>query len=337
VFNLPGDADSYQWVAIRGYSPTEDFQTIVRFNLINRYDYGLVTQTNLFAEISAAQSTLSLPNYNPDYVTSLRRFDTAFSTTQTYGQGALSNFAGSTITTTGFSNWFGYFNTIYNTASNLGSTIAGINCNVNSNLINYISTYYGTILPSTIYTRSQVTDATPYDLLFSTSVAPQLAGCNTFWGLGYNLGFSGCILTGCGGSANCYGASNYQGNTVYTAPSFYKILDDYIYLQLNDELNMNKLDITREEDYNVSLESTGEVSKYNAKLLLGGFGQYSQTAVQNPVRFNPPLSRLDRLTFKWVDVNGLIIDNNDCEWSASLQITEQKNVQTAASTLPSIK
>lgn len=337
VYNLSGDANNYQWIAIRGYSPTENLQTIVRFNLINRYDYGIVTQSDLFTEISTVTSTLNLSNYNPDYVTSLLDFDMAFKTTRTYGQNALSNFAGSTITTTGFSNWFTYFSTFYYTANTLGSTIAGIDCNVNSNLLNYISTYYGTILPSTIYTRTQITDATPYDLLFSTSISPQLAGCNTFWGLGYNLGFSGCLFPAVGGSPNCYGASNYTGNTVYTAPSFYKILEDYIYLQLNDELNMNKLDITREEDYNVSLESTGEVSKYNAKLLLGNFGQYSQTAIQNPVRFNPPLSRLDRLTFRWVDVNGQVVDNNDCEWSASLQITEQKNVQTTASTLPSLK
>ena len=92
--------------------------------------------------------------------------------------------------------------------------------------------------------------------------------------------------------------------------------------------------MTTRENYNITLESTGEVNKYNAKLLLANFGNYSQTAIQNPIQFNPPLSRLDRLTFTWVDINGNVIDNNDCEWSACLQITEQKDKQTVESTLP---
>ena len=123
---------------------------------------------------------------------------------------------------------------------------------------------------------------------------------------------------------------------MYVAPSFYKILDDYIYLQLNDELSMNRLDLTRRENYNQSLESTGDVNKYNAKLLLANFGGYAQTAIQNPISFNPPLGRMDRLTFTWVDVNGNVIDNNDCEWSATLQIAEQRNTQTTDSTLPKL-
>jgi hypothetical protein len=214
--------------------------------------------------------------------------------------------------------WYTVFSTTY--AQWLPSTtlVNSVLSNVNSNLLAYISTYYGTILPSSIYYRQRITDAVPFSLLFSTSVAPQVASNDIFWGLGYNLGFD---------------RSNYSNNTTYIAPSFYKILDDYIYLQVNDELSMNRLDVTNRENYNKTMDGTGEVNKYNAKLLLANFGGYAQTAVQNPVNFNPPLSRMDRLTFTWVDVNGNVIDNNDCEWSACLQITERRDIANADSSL----
>lgn len=318
VNGLVGDPNNYSWVAIRGYSPTEDFQTLVRFNLANRYDYGLLTQPNIIQEISSALSTVALPNFNPNYVDDLLAFNSNFILTSNYGENALSNFAGVVYTTTSYSNWYSLFSTNYAQYYPSSVRVYEIQSNVNSNLINYLSTYFGTILPSSIYDRLRLTDAIPFSLLFSTSVAPQVACNDTNWGLGYNLGFARC---------------NYSNNTTYTAPSFYKILDDYIYLMLNDELSMNRMDVTARENYNITLESTGEVNKYNAKLLLANFGNYSQTAIQNPVQFNPPLSRLDRLTFTWVDINGNVIDNNDCEWSACLQITEQKDKQTVDSTL----
>jgi hypothetical protein len=321
IVGLNGDPDSYQWLALRAYSPAEDSQCMVRFNLANRYDYGLVNQSNIVEEISTALSTTALSNYNPNYVIDLLTFNSSFAITSNYGANALSNFAGSTITTTSYSNWYSVFSTTYGQWLPSTTVVNAVASNVASNLEAYISTYYGTILPSSVIERLRITDALPFELLFSTSVAPQVASNDVFWGLGYNLGFA---------------RSNYSNNTVYVAPSFYKILEDYIYLQMNDELSMNRLDLTRRENYSQTLDSTGDVDKYNAKLLLANFGAYAQTAVQNPVSFNPSLGRLDRLTFTWVDQNGNVIDNNDCEWSAVLQIVEQRNVQTVGSTLPKL-
>ena len=49
----------------------------------------------------------------------------------------------------------------------------------------------------------------------------------------------------------------------------------------------------------------------------------------NPISFNPPLGRLDKLIFTWYDVNGTIIDNSDCEWNAVIQIVENNDVAKA--------
>lgn len=318
---LNGNVNDYNYVLIRGYSPSEDFQCLVRFNLPNRYDYGIVQSPTLINEISTAKSVSNLSNYNPEYISSILLFDNTFSTTKIYGSNALSNFSGSTIVTSNYGQFYSIFSTLYTTYTSNATIISGIQSNIDSNLQNYLSNYFGTIFPSTIYDNLRLTDAVPFDLLFASSIAPQLDSNITYWGLGYNLGFA---------------RSNYVGTTVYVAPSFYKILDDYIYLQLNDDLSMNLLDTTGPEDYNVTLDSTGEVRKYFGKLLLGGFGNYSQTMIGTTVTFNPPLGRLDRVKFNWVDINGNVIDNADCDWSACLAVNEQVNLATVDSSLPKL-
>ncbi len=321
-YGLEGNLNDYSFLVLRGYSPSEDYQCLVRFNLPNRYDYGIVTPDNLIDEISSCVSTTSLPNYNPNYVIDLLLFDYAFSTNGLYGENSLSNYGGSNISSVNYADFFAQFSTLYTGYASTGTAIAQIQSTIAANLQAYISTYFGTILPSSIYQHQRITDALPYDLLFSTSVAPQVERRDTDWGLGYNLGFA---------------RSNYEGRTVYTAPTFYKILDDYIYLQLNDQQSMNLLDTTGRETLSNTLESTGEVRKYFGKLLLNSFGSYAQSMIGTTVTFNPPLGRLDKMTFSWVDIDGNVIDNNDCEWSAVFLVNEQADITTAESTLPRLQ
>jgi hypothetical protein len=111
-------------------------------------------------------------------------------------------------------------------------------------------------------------------------------------------------------------------------------LDDYIFLKLNPEYNMNRLDISRRENFQQTKDPVAENQLYNCKLLLNTFGNFAQTLVQNPVFFNPPIGKLDTLSFAWYDVAGVLINNNDCEWSATIQITERTDVVPADSTVP---
>ena len=46
----------------------------------------------------------------------------------------------------------------------------------------------------------------------------------------------------------------------------------------------------------------------------------------NPIAFNPPLGRLDKLSFTWQDLTGTTIDNSDCEWNAVIQIVENQTI-----------
>jgi hypothetical protein len=137
------------------------------------------------------------------------------------------------------------------------------------------------------------------------------------YGIGYNLG---------------YERVDTSFQTIHRAGSFFKILDDYIYMKLNPEYNMNRLDISRQEDFRATRDTVAESHLYNCKLLLNTFGAYSTTFVQNPVYLNPPIGKLDKLSFSWYDSNGNLIDNAECDWSATLQIVELSDVATPDST-----
>ena len=88
-----------------------------------------------------------------------------------------------------------------------------------------------------------------------------------------------------------------------------------------------------EENLNITRDSTGSVSQYFGKLILGDFNTYSRTFVSNQVVFSPPIARLDKLSFEWYDSTGLLINNNDCDWNASFTITEYIMKSTVDSTI----
>jgi hypothetical protein len=104
---------------------------------------------------------------------------------------------------------------------------------------------------------------------------------------------------------------------------------------MNPEYNMNRLDISRQENLSATLDTVAETQLYNCKLVLNYFGQYATTFVQNPVLFNPPIGKLDKLIFSWYDTTGALIDDTQCEWSAAIQVTELIDTMKRDSSLPS--
>jgi hypothetical protein len=93
-------------------------------------------------------------------------------------------------------------------------------------------------------------------------------------------------------------------------------------LKLNDEFDMNRMDTGAKENLSATLEPTGTLKAYYGKLLLAPFGSYAQTIISNPVSFQLPIPRMEKITFTWTDNLGYTIDNNDCEWNVVLQIVE---------------
>jgi len=106
-----------------------------------------------------------------------------------------------------------------------------------------------------------------------------------------------------------------------------------LFLQINDFQSFNNMDIAMNENYSISNETTGQVKLMAAKILLQGVatGETSETAIQNPILFETPLGKLDKLDLKiYADDTTLTplwlflpFDIGINEWVATFQIDEQ--------------
>jgi hypothetical protein len=279
----------------------------MRFSLPKRYDFGYMRFSDISNEIVDISNTPNL--FNPNYKTMLEAFNNNFIfTSKTFGSNIIPGYAGVTLSNVkGFGDFMKYYQQYYGIYSSNIGVINSINSNTSANLSNFIATDLQYIIPGEANNRQKFTDPLLFSILWKSQLDPQYAKLEEDWGLGYNLG---------------YKKEDTRYDLIHRADSFYKILDDYINLQINTENTLNLVDTTAKENLSVTLDSTGGTKQYYGKLLLANFGSYAQTMIMNPITFNPPLGKLDHLTFQWIDNTNQVIDNADCEWTATVQIVE---------------
>lgn len=322
IFTCPLRASSgsndKQYIAIRNYSPTEESDVMVRFVLVNKYTFGYTTFENIGTEANLYKSGVSNLFFDPNYGVVLSNFDSQFQIQKYWGSNLVPGFGGCNLGFSTFKQFSITYSNLYNQYNSNSAIITTVTSNVRSNINNYILTSLQNILPPSALTRQQYTDPLQFSLLWKTPLQPNYQNLTDNWGLGYNLGFNK-IDTPFG--------------TVQTAQSFYKIIDDYIYLRISPEYDMNKLDFGGRENLSVTRDSTGATKTYYGKLLLNNFNAFSQTLVQNPVTFQPPISRLESVSFQWLNFDGTQVNNTNCEWNISISVTEQlTKSQSAAPT-----
>lgn len=329
IYNIPlvsSFGSNYQYLALRNYSPTEKSQVLMRFYLPNLYDYGYLTYNDLIGEI-ALHSTLQAEElFNPVYAQSLTTFDNRFNYKVTsdisgklWGANLIPTFIGCNFGSS-FVNYRAFASTyvsLFTTFSTNASIIEKIVQSGKDSVNNFIQNQLKYILPPSALKRQRFTDPLTFSILWKDSLSPQFAALNQEWGLGWNLG---------------YAKQNTPFSTVARSTSFYKIVDDYVYLRLNPELNINRIDTGAQEDLSVTREPTGQIKGYFGKLILSNFGSYATSMVSLAANFNPPLGKLETLTFQWVNSAGVQLDNADCDWSCTVNLTEQNNVATVDST-----
>lgn len=298
----------------------------MRFYLPNLYDYGYMTYNDLIGEI-ALHSTLQAEElFNPVYAQSLTTFDNLFNYKATsdisgklWGANLIPTFIGCNFGSS-FVNYRAFASTyvsLFTTFSTNASIIEKIVQSGKDSVNNFIQNQLKYILPPSALKRQRFTDPLTFSILWKDSLSPQFAALNQEWGLGWNLG---------------YAKQNTPFSTVARSTSFYKIVDDYVYLRLNPELNINRIDTGAQEDLSVTREPTGQIKGYFGKLILSNFGSYATSMVSLAANFNPPLGKLETLTFQWVNSAGVQLDNADCDWSCTVNLSEQNNVATVDST-----
>lgn len=299
-------------------------------------------------------------------------FTNCFNYSSIFGNHFHSNFNGHMLNFTNFLDYHSTMSGYYNTVLNTSSIISAVYDNVNLNHHQYVSTKYKQVLPYTMinnksYNNSQgvpvtfigdklsysngqrVTDAalieqtmayvepgTPISLIdpcqstccaIIDNIVKVWYGClpvNTVVNDGinslqYRLGLINTSLI----NINLYSTF-----TNITPTGSYNIL-----LQINPEQSFNNLDITMNENYDVSNETTGQIQLMYAKILMQGVGsgEISETAIQNPIIFQNPLGKVDKLSFKmYVDDAAITplwlyypFDIGINEWNATFQIVEE--------------
>ena len=312
------DSNAFTYVAIRGYLPTESFQCMLRFNLPSRYDFGFITITDLIEEIPLTQTETF--KFNPNYSGTLLQFNSNFMFSNVnYGASAVQGLPGVKVSSSNFADFMGQYVSTYNNFSTNSIKLQIIQSTLTTDMNLYISTNMQYILPPNALARSRFTDPILFQILWQSYLTPSYSVLDDNWGLGWNLGFAKIDT----------GMSTYQ-----TAQSFYKIQEEYIYLKLNQEFNINGIDTGSKENYMMSREPTGATKQYYCKLLLTTFGGNATTFIHNPIVFSPPLNRLTNLHFQWLDTNGVVINNTDSDWDMTITLTERYEIPVLPTKMP---
>jgi hypothetical protein len=304
------DSNAYTYLAVRGYLPTEQFQTMMRFYLPNRYDFGYVQIQDIIDEIPLTQT---IPyTFNPEYIDTLLDFNSNFIFNERLF-GGNRDIIGSNLTSTGFSNFMTQYITTYSNFSTNAYKLNVIQSTLISEMKSYISSNFPYIIPSNYIDRNTFSDPILFQILWKDNLKAPYDVQDDTWGLGWNLGFT---------------KSNTDLSLFHTGTNVFNIQPDYIFLKLNDELNLNRLDTGSQENYAEGRNPTGSTNKYYGKLLLTSFGGNATTFIQNPVLFNPPLTSLSQLQFQWIDAKGVIIDNTQCDWNMTINLSVKKQIAT---------
>ena len=322
LMNIPmypniNSSDSY-YLAVRGYCPTERFQTLLRFYLPNRYDFGYLTFFDLSSEIQLT-SNASI-DFNPDYKFALTYFNSNFVfTNKNFGQDANLNFTGSNISSSNFGQFIGLYSNLNKQYQSNAGTLSNINSNLTANMSNFIVNNLRYILPSNAYYRTRFTDPIPFKIFWKSQLTPNFETLDEEWGLGYNLG---------------YPKKDTGFSTSQLAATFYKIQQEFIYLRLSPEFDLNKIDAGGKEKLSAGRSATGTINQYYLKLLLSNFGDNATTFIHNPINLTNPID-ITKMTFSWTFPNGTVIDNDDAEWDMTINLNETYEIPvTPFSELP---
>lgn len=299
--------------SLQGYNPISEVSSVYfNYELLNNstIQYNQIISTNTFYRFQGS-NRFSIP-----YANALINFDRSFSTTATFGKTI--TYPGLTFTFTGYKDCISTYASTLNGTRNILSTYTDILNIAYSQLATYVQTRYSNILPSSIINRTRFTDPLPFSFLFSTKTLPPYSYSPIDWGLGYNIGFN---------------KVDTPSRTTITSDTFIRIVQNYIFLRISPELNLNTMGASGQEMLSECRDSAAQEAKFFSKILLNNFGSFTQTAVQRPKDFNPVLGKYETLTCQLTDKYGNQLNNIDCEYDFVLQIDELSNAPKDTSSL----
>ena len=299
------------------YTPITDAQANGFINSwVNSNDYGAYNSTistNNFYRDNAAFGNF----FSHEYADALINFNTTFITSNTFGKTL--TYAGLPLSFSSYGHCLVQYIDLFNSIRSVFVGYNNILSTATGQLNEYVVDRYSNILPPSVLNRNRYTDPLPFEFLFKSKLVPPYDTMYDNWGLGYNLGFNKRDTT--------------PAKTTIVSDTFIRITQDYIYLRLNPEFNVNTMSVSSKENFQETREARSEEQKYFSKIILNNFGSFCRTAVQLPKQFNPVLGKYDTISCQLVDANGAQISSIDCEYDFVLEVTEITNGPTDDSTL----
>lgn len=316
-------ADNRYDVNIRSILPTTAFSGTLRISGKNWTDFGFLSLQQLCSEIDdLVNNGVSISDngdlinnayrvkkkYSYNYTLALLKFNAAFSGSFKFGIGFTNPlYGGISITSSGFTDFLNQYISTYTNVNRSAAPIQNAQNLALTNIKKYITTNYTGVLPDYALIRDVYTDPLVFSILFKSALTGNYIKSFDQWGLGWNLGFL---------------KIDTPYSTRQVSHTFIRIIDDFIYLKLNEEFNMNTIDTSDKEYLNKNRDATGQNKAYFGKLLLNTFGSYSQTFIQSSKGIVVPLGKLDKLSFTWYDANNNQIINPDCEFNIVIDVAE---------------
>jgi len=311
---------------LRSYLPTTSLNCGLRITGKNWCDFGTISMSALIDEIDEIvtnityndDGTLKDPNnfriknnYTYNYTTTLLKFNSLFIGNFKFGIGFNNpTYIGYSVNSTGFKDFMNKFSNLSKSNPDLQKINDSKSVALKQTL-NYIKSNYSGILPDSIISRNRYNDPLSFSLLFKSGLKPPYTTLYDRWGLGWNLGFE---------------KVDTLYSTRFLARTFLRIVDEFIYMKLNDEFNANCIDSSDKENLSKSREANGITGGYFGKLLLNAFGNYSQTFVQSAKLMPAIIPKVDQLRFSFVDSRNNKLFNLDSEFNVSVEITEVMEV-----------
>lgn len=328
--------------------------------------FGFTTMADLLTEV--ANVSINPERYAADYGAALQALNLSSITNKKFGTGIVDGYAGETVAATNFttlySSYVGYTSTYVGQISTINNVLS---C-THDLLGTYVSTKYSSVLPAKVMTNrgylQNSTDRVEFQINnrinrasspFETLSSAEFDCCllinrylqNTYYAclpaefvinsLAYKLGFVRPVYSNI---STFVAYLNFLGE-------FSALPTSNTLIQVNTEQSFNQMDVAGTENYTVANESTGQSKFILGKILTIGqdFLGVSQTIIQSPARFNPPLGKLDKLEFTlllddFTPVSSFFPFGFDfTNWDAVFQIDEEIPVvdRTAGfSTVPTI-
>jgi hypothetical protein len=288
------------------------------------------------------------------------------------GSNAIPGFSGVPVQATDFPSLYSTFVNYQSTNVGISQNITTASLAAQISTKNYVTSRYSTVLPSFLLNNGAIPTnvgtggvtwyaglhiykpSSPFDYPGVTGAVqatdalfnigpfinsvddPQTSPCCRLIN-SYLLALYGCIPTNFYINSLFYkmgfGFNNFI--TFYSTVGLSDALqNDNIYITINTEQTMNRMDVSRPQDITITQETTGEYNTVLGKILTEGTGVQTSTQaiVQSPARFNPPLANMDHVTFQLLldDLTpfNLVIpfEIPDSAWNGILQIDQEVGI-----------